>query len=191
MAIILPEHSLQEIPDLILKALALCSQKKKHPFKNVVLTTICHEPPKTRWVVCRKVTEDHNIYVFTNVSSNKVTELKEKPHCSLLFYHPKQGLQIQLSGTVTVHHQDKLTRKYWPGVQGNSVKIYTTSLAPGIPVDSINEGHQFKSVPTSEYFAALKVTPVQLVVLQLNREGHIRARYMRLNHKWEGSYLVP
>ena len=40
MAIILPNSKLEEIPSLIFSELRKGTFKKKHPFKNVVLTTI-------------------------------------------------------------------------------------------------------------------------------------------------------
>ena len=56
MAIISPNNNIDEIPNLVFSELINGASKKKHPFKNVVLTTINENNPKSRWVVFRKLT---------------------------------------------------------------------------------------------------------------------------------------
>lgn len=191
MALINTEHELHEIPQIVFQALTVGCTKKKHPYKNVVLTTICHATPKTRWVVCRRVTPDHHIHIYTDVRSNKVKELHKQPQCQLLFYNPRHGLQVQLQCNASIHYNDELTQKYWPGVMGSSYQSYTTIQPPGSKVDSIEEGQKLQEPIDDRNFAIIELIPHQMEVLQINRDGHIRAKYVRLNHKWEGSYLVP
>jgi pyridoxine/pyridoxamine 5'-phosphate oxidase len=191
MAIILPEHSLQEIPDLILKALALGSQKKKHPFKTVVLSTLSGVFPNSRWVVCRRVTPNHHIHIYTDVRSNKVKELHKQPQCQLLFYNPRHGLQVQLQCNASIHYNDELTQKYWPGVMGSSYQSYTTIQPPGSIVDSIEEGQELQYPIDDRNFAIIELIPHQMEVLQICHEGHIRARFNLQESEWKGTYLVP
>ena len=76
MAIIYLHHKLEQIPDLIFNELRKGALKKKHPFKNVVLTTVSNVIPKARWVVFRKLTSEGKIYIYTDGRSDKVKELK-------------------------------------------------------------------------------------------------------------------
>ena len=66
MAIILPNSKLDEIPSLIFSELRKGTFKKKHPFKNVVLTTVNEKTPKSRWVVFRKLTLQQNLLIYTD-----------------------------------------------------------------------------------------------------------------------------
>ena len=72
MPIILPNNTLREIPDIIFSELRKVVSRKKHPFKNVVLTTVNDQTPLSRWVVFRKLTLEQNLLVFTDARSEKI-----------------------------------------------------------------------------------------------------------------------
>ena len=48
MPIILPNHKLEEIPSIVFSELRNGISRKKHPFKNVVLTTVNEKTPMSR-----------------------------------------------------------------------------------------------------------------------------------------------
>lgn len=50
MAIISPNNNIDEIPNLVFSELINGASKKKHPFKNVVLTTINENNPKINFI---------------------------------------------------------------------------------------------------------------------------------------------
>ena len=79
MAIILPNSKLDEIPSLIFSELRKGTFKKKHPFKNVVLTTVNEKIPKSRWVVFRKLTLQQNLLIYTDSRSEKIEDFRS--HC--------------------------------------------------------------------------------------------------------------
>ena len=64
MPIILPNNKLEEIPSIIFSELRKGASKKKHPFKNVVLTTLSKKNPISRWVVFRKLTLEQNLLII-------------------------------------------------------------------------------------------------------------------------------
>lgn len=192
MPVVLPHHTLEEIPKLLYAELKKGTVQKKHPFKNVVLSTLTKETSMSRWVVCRHVTAEQGFYIYTDNRSQKILELKQNPNCNLLFYHDRQGLQIRFNCKGKIHRQNELTDKYWPGVKGYSAENYTISLAPGTPIASIEDGQEFLKNITDEYFTVLELNPYTFEVLQLSREGHIRANFEKTtDDQWKGSFLVP
>ncbi len=191
MALILPQHTLAEIPNILFTELRKGSVQKKHPFRNVVFNTVSGNLPKSRWVVFRKLTENASFLIYTDARSEKVTELKENSNCALLFYHNRQGVQIRFEGTALIHQQDELTKKYWPGIQGNGLKSYTTVLPPGTQIEDKAKGNQWLDDPSDLFFNIIEVIPSKIEVLQLDRTAHIRAKFVRDSENWKGTFLVP
>lgn len=166
--------------------------QKKHPFHNVVFSSINDNAPASRWVVLRKVTEDHRFLIFTDDRSEKVAQLQANPNASLLFYHNRQGVQVRVNGTISLHHNDELTATYWPGVKGSpGVKSYQTTAAPGTAIPSAAEGNTTDALLNDRHFMIIEVIPHTLEVLQLGREGHLRAQFEKDVDGWKGTFLVP
>jgi len=191
MPVLKPDHSLSEILQTVKAELRKGSVQKKHPFQNVVLSTVNENKVASRWVVLRKITEEENFLIFTDHRSDKVAQIKKNSNCTLLFYHNRQGLQIRVNGSAEIHHQDALTEKYWPGVKGSSAKNYITKLPPGTEIASKEEGYNWENNPDGRHFAILEIVPEQMEVLQLGKEGHIRAVFTRKKEDWVGTFLVP
>ncbi|MEL7223236.1 MAG: hypothetical protein AAGJ93_18060, partial [Bacteroidota bacterium] len=66
MALILPHHTLEETPNLLFSELRKGTVQKKHPFRNVVFSTLSQGAPKSRWVVFRKLTDNYSFLIFTD-----------------------------------------------------------------------------------------------------------------------------
>ena len=70
--------------------------KKGHPFRCGTLATVGLETlPRLRTVVLRKVSEDLKLHIYTYKRFKKLIHIKENNKVSMLFYHPKQMLQIK------------------------------------------------------------------------------------------------
>ena len=191
MPIILPNNTLREIPSIIFSELRKAASKKKHPFKNVVLTTVKEQNPLSRWVIFRKLTIEQNLLVYTDARSEKIKNLRKNPNCGLLFYNNKQGLQIYFNAVSTVHQKNELTKKYWQGIVGKSSENYTTVNSPGSPINSIDKGHITDKDLNDKHFSIIEFIPVSMKILQLSRDGHIRVNFVKINNEWEGSFIVP
>ena len=191
MPIILPNNTLREIPSIIFSELRKVVSRKKHPFKNVVLTTVKEQIPHSRWVVFRKLTLEQNFLVYTDGRSEKIKNLRKNPNCGLLFYNNRQGLQIHFSAVSTIHQENELTKKYWQGIVGKSSENYTTVYPPGLPINSIDKGHKTDKDLNDKHFSIIEFRPVNMKMLQLSRDGHIRANFVKINNDWEGSFIVP
>ena len=191
MPIIFSKNTLEEIPTIVFSELKKGSTKKKHPFKNVVLTTINEEIPMSRWVVFRKLTSEQNLLVYTDSRTEKIKDLRKNSNSGLLFYNNKQGLQIYLSTLSTIHQNNELTKKYWQGIMGTSSENYTTIYPPSSPINNIGEGHKIDKDLEDKHFSIIELCPINMSILQLSRSGHIRANFSKINNKWEGSFIVP
>tara|TARA_Y200000002_G_scaffold268092_1_gene222898 strand:- start:871 stop:1446 length:576 start_codon:yes stop_codon:yes gene_type:complete len=191
MPIILNNNKLEEIPDIIFSELRKGISRKKHPFKNVVLTTVNEKTPISRWVVFRKLTLEQNLLIYTDSRSEKIKNLKKNSNCGLLFYNNKQGLQIYFSAISTIHQNNELTKKYWQGIAGTSSENYTTIYPPSSPINNIDEGQKTDKDLNDKYFSILELCPTNMSILQLSRAGHIRASFSKINNCWEGSFIVP
>ena len=191
MPIILPNNTLREIPSIIFSELRKAASKKKHPFKNVVLTTVKEQNPLSRWVIFRKLTMEQNLLVYTDSRSEKIKNLRKNPNCGLLFYNNRQGLQIYFNAVSTIHQKNELTKKYWQEIVGKSSENYTTVNPPGSPINSIDKGHITDKDLNDKHFSIIEFSPVNMKILQLSRDGHIRVNFNKINNEWEGSFIVP
>tara|TARA_X000000950_G_scaffold189874_1_gene229503 strand:+ start:487 stop:1062 length:576 start_codon:yes stop_codon:yes gene_type:complete len=191
MPIILNNNKLEEIPDIVFSELRKGISRKKHPFKNVVLTTVNEKTPISRWVVFRKLTLEQNLLIYTDSRSEKIKNLKKNSNCGLLFYNNKQGLQIYFSAISIIHQNNGLTKKYWQGIAGTSSENYTTIYPPSSPINNIDEGQKTDKDLNDKYFSILELCPTNMSILQLSRAGHIRASFSKINNGWEGSFIVP
>ena len=191
MPIILPNNTLREIPSIVFSELRKAASKKKHPFKNVVLTTVKEQNPLSRWVIFRKLTMEQSLLVYTDSRSEKIKNLRKNPNCGLLFYNNRQGLQIYFNAVSTTHQKNELTKKYWQGIVGKSSENYTTVNPPGSPINSIDKGHITDKDLNDKHFSIIEFIPVNMKILQLSRDGHIRVNFVKINNEWEGSFIVP
>jgi pyridoxine/pyridoxamine 5'-phosphate oxidase len=184
-------NGLDEIWEIIQLELKKGPTAKRHPFRFVVLSTAKHGSVSSRWVVFRKFTEDLKLLIYTDGRSEKCTELKDNPNASLLFYHDRHKLQIRIDAKVSLHQQDELTAKYWPGVKGSKPNDYLTVLAPGGKISDKAKGYEHDPELDDQYFTILEFDPQKIEVLQLNGDRHLRAEFKKNQENWHSSFLVP
>jgi pyridoxine/pyridoxamine 5'-phosphate oxidase len=186
-----PNLTLTEILSLVLLELKKGPTVRKHPFRYTVLSTSVNNQVNSRWVVFRKFADHDQLHIYTDSRSKKVTELERNGNASLLFYHPRQKLQIRLNGNIELHHQDSLTEKYWPGVKSTGAKDYTSLRAPGETIESAEEAHVWEDDPKEVHFMILEFQPRTMDVLQLGKQGHLRFYYEKKATEWKGQIIVP
>lgn len=161
--------------------------KRKHPFRYPVLASLRSGKPVQRTIVLRDVTNDFELIFFTDSRSHKMQDFTLNPNASVLFYHPKKLLQVQVTGIVEFIKEGSLYTHYWSRVQGNSTKDYTTQQAPGTRIDHPEE---VSYLAEGHHFCVLKLIPTEIESLQLNRTAHLRATFTAAND-WNGLYLNP
>jgi hypothetical protein len=160
--------------------------KKKHPFRYFSLSTFGPEYPESRTVVLRDVSSENELIIFTDKRSQKINQLKTNPNASALFYHPKKLLQLKINGQLQLILSGEEYDNYKSRIQGNSVKDYLTTQAPGSEIKQPDE----VDYQDEMQFALLKLIPYEIEVLQLKRPNHIRCIFYK-EKNWKGNFLTP
>lgn len=187
--VIEPHHDLDTIRKLAIDHLSRGVEKKNHPFRSFVFSTAA---PNTRMVILRKVDHDpFTAWVYTDARSTKIQELKDSPEAALLFWHPSSKLQVKLIVTVKIHEKDELKKDHWSQVGSRGKDSYNTAKAPGSSVSDPDKV-EYKDPFDGNDFAVLECRVEKMEVLQLRREGHIRAAFDFDEGKVKGSsFIVP
>lgn len=163
---------------------------KKHPFRYFSLASAQPKASlRQRMVALRKIDSDNHLWIYTDYRSEKIAHFEARPEASLLFFHPRQWLQIQVEAEVCIHYQDAESQQIWKGISEHARKDYSTQKPPGT-VMSEGESPQYLS-EGENYFCRVEFIPKNLEILQIRREGHRRARFIYSESSWQGSWLIP
>ncbi len=175
----------QELKDELQKSLV----QKKHPFRYFTLATSGPENiPRLRTVVLRKVSENLMLTFYTDKRSTKIAHIEKNNKVSLLFYHPKKLLQLQIEGVATIVDDKAKLKDSWNGIQLNSRKDYTTDRAPGSTIDNPDN---ISYLEGENYFCMVEINPLKIEYLKLKRPNHLRIQFSKSNDDWQGEFLVP
>ncbi len=161
--------------------------KKKHPFRYPILASVYDGRPMQRTVVLRHVTNDFQLVMYTDSRSTKIQQFMANSNASLLFYHPKKRMQIQVQGCVQIHTNDGIYQTYWQKMQGQSLNDFQTEDAPGSPIDQPTDVDYNSQ---NNYFCVVTLMPDSFEYLQLNRPHHTRALFSQ-SDGWQGRFLTP
>lgn len=163
--------------------------EKNHPFRYCTFATVGNERmARLRTLVLREVTQNLSLIFYTDKRSKKLIHIKENNKVSILFYHPKNLLQLKIEGLARVRIDDAIVKKHWSGIQSNHRKDYTTSKAPGT---SIPNPDLIEYLNKENHFCIIEVEPFKLEYLKLKRPNHIRVRFSKADIDWHSEFLVP
>ena len=183
------EESLEEIWQAVKHELHRGALDVKHPFHWVNLGTVSEDFPSVRTVVLRKVSEELHFFVYTDYRSEKCSDLKSNPNATLHFYHPKKQVQIRIKTLATLHFKDEMAKEIWKTIPEQRRSEYTGAQAPGTSISSPQKGWNRGDLE-NHFFTVLEMVPIEIEVLQLQREGHLRVLFAK-EKDWEGTWLVP
>ncbi len=179
----------QEILKRLEKELLRGVHDGKHPFRYVYLSTASDNTPSGRMVVLRGYDAERNFWIYTDSRTQKVRQLKENPMAHLVFYHQRKKLQIRVSGNVQLLNKANLEEDLGKKTDDYLRKDYTSTLAPGTPVDDPERAHSWEA--EHSYFLAIKLMASSIEALQLDRSGHLRINFKFLNGEVIPNWLVP
>ena len=174
----------------------------RHPFHRPALTTVDGNQPQARTVILRGFSEnDRTLICHCDARSPKVSQIQDNPNVSWLFYNPEKWIQLRLTGTASVHTEDKTAEIQWEKVRPANRINYCTEIPPGSPVEKQTSGlpdflsHKApKLLAHSEArknFAAIVCRFHQMDWLLLKLTGHIRAKFHWENHNINASWIIP
>lgn len=183
------------------------SAEKEHPFRMPVIGTSGggeEEPIENnmRMVVLRNVdAQERQLFFHTDIRSAKVKDLMKYPKLSWLFYHPRHQIQIRAKGSIQLHFKDKVWDDFWQMGTANSLKGYTTKVAPGtllidyhpsIEANLLNQTPEKGEIESGKNNFVVVSCVIEFVEwLKLSREGHQRIEFIWKNGQWQACWVAP
>jgi pyridoxine/pyridoxamine 5'-phosphate oxidase len=163
--------------------------QKGHAFRYFTLATVgLDQVARLRTIILRKVSDELQLTFYTDSRSKKMIHLQENKKVGLLFYNPKNMMQIRIEGLAKVVKDEKIKENYWDGVKKNSRKDYMSTSPPGT---ILNDPNKLEYLDDEDHFCIVEITPFKIEYLKLKSPNHIRVRYSREVDFWESEFLVP
>lgn len=183
-------ESLEEISQSIWQELRRGKSDNKHPFRFGTLATMNNNFPNLRTVVLRKIEETNSeIWLYTDLRSPKVEEIRNNSNIAWHFYHSKQQIQLRMYGKATIIHNNKITNEIWQNLPEYGKDDYLTQQAPStIKKDNTT---RLLSTDNSENFCVIITKINKIDWLQLSRNGHQRAKFELTQGDWRREWLIP
>ncbi|MGY6558752.1 MAG: pyridoxamine 5'-phosphate oxidase family protein [Nitritalea sp.] len=164
---------------------------RRHPFRLVMLATVDEGQPDARYIVLRQVTQELRFLFYTDGRTPKVRQLEQNPQAALLFYHPGQRAQVRVLGHFEILQQGSLWEEHRQRVQGEALKAYSPTLAPGRIIQQPEQAYAWEK--EHDWFTLLAFRPKSMELLQLQGLEHLRAyfRYEQASNTWKKEWVAP
>lgn len=179
------------------------SLRYKDALHNPVVANVNAQGVNLRTVVLRKVWSVKKQLAFhTDIRSGKWDELQQQNKISWLFYDAPARLQIRLSGTATLHHDDELAEEVWASSTMSSRKVYLCQPRPSaitaLPVSGLptafeaNDPTPEESLSGRKNFGIIVTTVNWMEWLWLSSKGHRRAGFVYFDDgNFKADWLIP
>jgi pyridoxamine 5'-phosphate oxidase len=176
---------------------------RRSAFHTPVIASVdCDGTPQQRIMVLRKCVEaEATLRFHTDLRSHKVLEIAGGARVSVLGYDSGAKIQIRASGIASVTNVGDFADTAWIASSPSSRRCYLTRYGPGTAVDKPISGlpasvenrvpERRETEAGRVNFAVLMVTLDRLEWLYLAHDGHVRARFVKLDHQWKGEWLIP
>lgn len=183
-----------KIEAIIWRLLARGAVDAKHPFKLFSIATVTADGlPDARTVVLRACDMPTKALSFhTDIRSGKIVHISKQPEVCLLFWHPKQSLQLRVFGMAQVHHLDEKAKEKLAALPPQQIALYGFHTKPGSFLEQENK-QAFDETLVAQNFAWVRITVHTLDALHLGRTGvHTRVQFEYINGAMKASnYLQP
>jgi len=177
-------------------------QNFRDPFHQSILTTMEGNKPQVRIVILREFSEkDRTLVCHCDARGSKVLQIRDNPSVSWLFYHPEKWLQLRLSGTASVHTNDKTAETQWEKVHLTHRINYCAETPPGSPTEKPTSGlpdflrdkaaKLLDGPEARKNFAAIVCRFDEMDWLLLKLTGHIRAKFHWKDNRMDSSWVIP
>ncbi len=174
----------------------------RHPFHSPTLATMDGNTPRARIVILREFSEQNRTLTCNcDARSPKVSQVRDNPKVSWLFYHPEKWIQVRLSGIASVHTDDKTAESRWKKMPLTHRINYCSEIPPGSPTEKPTSGlpdflrHQAPKLidppEARKNFAAIVCQFNQMDWLLLKLTGNIRAKFHWENDCINAFWAIP
>jgi pyridoxine/pyridoxamine 5'-phosphate oxidase len=196
------KYDLQSLEALAWKKLLNGSVKKKNGFRTMCASTVNkNNEASLRIVINRKVDEaKKTIYFYTDNRSRKFYDLQKDNRISLLFYDPRQKVQIVVKAYTKFHTDNLLSKDKWKSTSAQARLGYMTILPPNTKSITTTLGYEnrFSDVkPTDEEsnlyennFSVIACEVYDLEFLYLDYLGNRKANFYYKNGDLTDCYWV-
>jgi pyridoxamine 5'-phosphate oxidase len=159
-------------------ALAQSTSTTSNPLRTPTLGTVGLDgSARLRTVILRDADAvSRELRAYVDARSPKVAELRRDPRATWHFYDADAACQLRIDSNATLHVQDELTARLWPGVPESNRLNYRSLLAPGMPLES-GVAQTTSSRDGYEQFAVVVGRVSSIDFLRLKRAGHERCRF--------------
>jgi hypothetical protein len=150
---------------------------RRHAFHQASLATVTTDGAATaRTVVLRGADRSGlSLRIHTDRRSRKAAELAGDPRATLLFYDHDAKVQVRVSATATLHHDDEVTRTVWAGMRAMSRACYCQRAAPGTALAAASGGVPLDDAEGYGNFMVVRLAVRGFDWLYLAAAGHRRA----------------
>ncbi|MDX1909038.1 MAG: pyridoxamine 5'-phosphate oxidase family protein [Bacteroidia bacterium] len=152
----------------------------KDPLHTPVFVTQGPYGPNPRTVILRKASDTTRTLVcFSDVRTEKVTDIQADPAVAWLFWHPRRKTQLRVYGHATVHTGGPETDAAWQGLTPGGRRNYAADPAPRTPVDTPEAGIAAYTPVTDTdiwrpHFVMIHTQVTRLDAVLLDESGHRR-----------------
>ena len=182
---------LNKIPDWIAAQLVRAGVDRKSAMKWPVLVTGSDASGSSgRVVVLRRFEpQNHRAVIYTDRRSRKTKDLAERSQAELVFFDPKQMLQVRLRGDAVVHVDGARKEAAFDKLPARSQSDYSTKSAPGARL--LDPQPERELDLSREHFALIEIDAFEYDILSLERDGHRRALIEFSDQHWHASWVTP
>ncbi|OPY16773.1 MAG: Pyridoxamine 5'-phosphate oxidase [Syntrophus sp. PtaB.Bin075] len=174
----------------------------RDPFHQATLTTMDGNKPQSRIIILREfIEENRTLICHCDARGSKVSQIRDNPNVSWLFYNSDKWLQLRLSGTASVHTDDKTAESQWEKVRFHHRINYCAEIPPGSPTEKPTSGipdflrdkaPKILDIPEArKNFAAIVCRFNEMDWLLLKLTGHIRAKFTWKDNRRDASWVIP
>ena len=182
---------LEQISDWIAAQLVRASVDRKSALKWPVLVTGSDATGSSgRVVVLRQFDPaNHRAVIYTDRRSSKVEALAECSQTELVFFDPRQMLQIRFRGVAIVLVDGATKEAAFDRLSPRNQLDYSTVTAPGA---RLQDAQPVREPDLSrDHFAVIEIQAVAHDILSLEREGHRRVAIEVSDQICRASWVTP
>lgn len=169
----------EKLEETIWRLLARAAVDSRHAFKLFGIATVTVDGmPDARTVVLRACDiAAKELYFHTDIRSGKIAHLKNQPEVCMLFWDPRNSLQLRIYGKAFVHHLDEVTREKIAVLPPQQMALYGFAQKPGTILEQVRQA-AYQDDLVEQHFAWVRVCVHTIDALHLGRNGvHTRVHF--------------
>lgn len=187
---------LKDLFDRVWDRLEAALDDSDDPFRFAGLASAREDGlPTARMVVIRRIERSrHLLRIYTDQRSGKCADILREPRVSLLFWDPGRQHQVRIEATAGIEQDAAIIEAAWQALPDHGRKAYHLLHKPGMPMPNAEAARAAARPRDGEgrgQFLILNFMVDGIDSLILNRNGHERAAFRRVDSHWTGQWIAP